>query len=46
MDMSAANTAKPVPGHLWPLTVISLGTIMTFGWIVIFVWLLLGFLMM
>ena len=46
MDMSAVDTAKTAPGHLWPLTVISLGAIMTFGWVAIFVWLLLGFLMM
>jgi len=46
MNLSATSTAKIAPGYLWPIAVISLGAIFTFAWVTVFVWLLLGFLMM
>ncbi len=46
MDTSAVSTAKGASEHSWPMAIISLGVILAFGWVTVFVWLLLSFLMM
>jgi hypothetical protein len=44
MDSSIMSTAKGSYERLWPVAVISLGVVLSFGWVAILVWLLLSFL--